>query len=101
LRVGQRLAGRRHHAAAQFLDDGFPDFGVLGDVGEGEALERELGRTLGVVVAIGAVAVERRFRRGGLLLDTRLASGQGEREGGDGGGAGELHNPPNLMEKRS
>ncbi len=30
-RVRQWLAGRRHHAAAQLLDDGFPGLGVRAD----------------------------------------------------------------------
>ena len=81
---GQRLAGRRHHAAAQLADDGLPDLGVRADVGQREPLERQLAGALGVVVAIGAVAVDDVLGRGRALFDARLASGRGEGEGNEG-----------------
>ena len=104
--VRQRLAGRRHHAAAQFLDDGFPDLGVRADVGERHALERQIARALGLVVAVGAVAVDDVFRRGRALFDAGLASREREGADGDGEGSGKgegggTHNPKKLREKSS
>ena len=62
-----------------FLTTRLPDLGVRADVGQRHALERELGRALGVVMAVGAVAVDDVLRRSRALFDARLASG--EREG--------------------
>ena len=89
--VRQRLAGRRHHAAAQFLDDRFPDLGVRADVGERHALERQIARALGLVVAVGAVAVDDVLRRSRALFDARLASGEREGANGDRKGKGGGH----------
>ena len=95
--VGQRLAGRRHHATAELLDDGLPDLGVRADVAQRETLERELAGALRVVVAIGAVLVEDVLSRGRALFDARLTSGGQQGEGCNGEGT---HNPKNLPGKK-
>ena len=73
-RVGQRLADRWHHVAAELLDDGFPDFGMCTDIGQRQLLERELARALGIVVAVGAEALDRGRGIGGALFGARLAA---------------------------
>ena len=58
--VGLRLLARRHRVDRQLAQHLFPDRGIGVHVVEAAALERQIGRELGVVVAIDAVAVEHR-----------------------------------------
>ena len=57
--VGDQRVGRRHHPAAQLERDLLPHLGVIRDVVELHALERKVAGAFGVVVAVGAVLVDR------------------------------------------
>jgi hypothetical protein len=59
---------RRHHAGRELADHALPRGGVGSDRVHVERLEREIGLALGVVVALEAVAFERRALRRGQLL---------------------------------
>ena len=79
-----RVAGRRHEPAAQLHDRGLELLGVLRDVVERQAFERELARELGGVVAVGAVPVE----HGEAPLVAALLELRHEHDGRAGGGQG-------------
>ena len=56
--LGLRFARRRHQAAAEFLDGGFPDLGVLGDGVRGHGVEGYTARPVRGVVTLEAVVLD-------------------------------------------
>jgi len=69
LLVGVRLAGGRHHAAAELARHLLPDLGMRADVPQIRVLERQARLLAGGVVAIEAIVLN----DGGELLGLLIA----------------------------
>ena len=66
-RSGCLAAGRRHHAALEFLDRFFPDVAVFRQARQVHRVECDAGNLVVDVVAVDAVLIEEGFARAGSL----------------------------------
>ena len=83
---GRGLPDRRHHARAELAHDLLPFLGSLTAISSSfTRLERQIGDLLGVVMAIEAVALDRRLVLRNELLARRLARRAQRSEGAQSG----------------
>ena len=73
LLIGPRVAGRRHQPSAQLADRGLEDLRFGSDRVGADAFEHDIAGRFGLVMTVGAVALERLPLLGAALrLDPRV-----------------------------